>query len=124
MSTMKDALTGAMSNNAELTAAIEKEIARIKTCELGKNVDGKFVLTGTFYMVGMRVCDTLKEAMIVAKKKATKRFFDAEAMLAAKAAEDAKEAAAAIEAEAERKAAQKAANKAAYAAKYNKRAKK
>lgn len=124
MSTMKDALTGAMSNNAELTAAIEKETARIKTCELGKNVDGKFVLTGIFYMVGMRVCDTLKEAMIVAKKKATNKFFDEQALLAAKAAEDAKHAVEVAEAETRQKAAQKAANKAAYAAKYNKRAKK
>lgn len=121
---IKDALAGAMSNNTALTAAINAAIGKIKPCEIGKNVDGKFVPTGTFYMFGVRIFDTLNEAKAFASKVATKRFFDAEAELAAKAAKDAEHAAAAIEAEAEQKAAQKAANKAAYAAKYNKRAKK
>ena len=121
---IKDALAGAMNNNAKLTAAINAAIGKIKPCEIGKNVDGKFVPTGTFYMLGVRIFDTLDEAKAFASKVATKRFFDAEAELAAKAAANAKHAAAAIEAEAEQKAAQKAANKAAYAARYNKRAKK
>lgn len=121
---IKDALAGAMSNNTALTAAINAAIGKIKPCEIGKNVDGKFVPTGTFYMFGVRIFDTLNEAKAFASKVATKRFFDAEAELAAKAAKDAEHAEAAAKAEAEQKAANKAANKAAYAAKYNKRAKK
>lgn len=121
---IKDALAGALSSNPALNTAINTAIGKIKPCEVGKNVDGKFVPTGTFYMFGVRIFDTLDEARAFASKVATKRFFDAEATLAAKAAEDAKHAAEAIEAEAEQKAANKAANKAAYAAKYNKRAKK
>lgn len=121
MSTMKDALTGAMSNNAELAAAIEKEISRIKTCELGKNVDGKFVPTGTFYMVGMRVCDTLEEAKIIAKKKATKKFFDEQALLAEKEEAAAKVAAEQIAFTAIQEANAKKGRMAKYAAKYNKR---
>lgn len=61
MSTMKDALAGAMNNNAKLTAAINTAIGKIKPCEIGKNVDGKFVPTGTFYMFGVRIFDTLDE---------------------------------------------------------------
>lgn len=121
---IKDALVGAMNNNANLTAAINAAIGKIKPCEIGKNVDGKFIPTGTFYMFGVRIFDTLDEAKAFASKVATKRFFDAKAMLAAKTAKDAERAIAAAKAEAEQKAAQKAANKAAYAAKYNKRAKK
>ena len=121
---IKDALVGAMNNNAKLTAAINAAISKIKPCEIGKNANGNFVPTGTFYMFGVRIFDTLDEAKAFASKVATKRFFDAEAELAAKAAKDAEHAAAAVKAEAEQKAANKAANKAAYAAKYNKRAKK
>lgn len=121
---IKDALAGAMRNNAALAAAINTAVGKIKPCEIGKNVNGKFVPTGTFYMFGVRIFDTLDEAKAFASKVATKRFFDAEAELAAKVAKDAEHAAAAAKAEAEQKAAQKAANKAAYAAKYNKHDKK
>lgn len=121
---IKDALAGAMNNNAKLTAAINTAIGKIKPCEIGKNVDGKFVPTGTFYMFGVRIFDTLDDAKAFASKVATKRFFDAEAELAAKITKDAEHAVAAAKAEAEQKAANKAANKAVYAARYNKRAKK
>ena len=119
--TIKTAFTAAMSNNCALAAAIEREIARIKTCELGKNVDGKFVPTGTFYMVGMRVCDTLEKAKIVAKKKATKKFFDEQALLASEEEAAAKVAAEQIAFTATQEANAKKARMAKYAARYQKR---
>lgn len=122
---IKVALAGALSSNPALNTAIVEAIASITECHNGKAINGKYVEDPKpFYLFCGRYFDTLDEAKAFASKVATKRFFDAEAMLAAKAAKDAERATAAAKAEAEQKAANKAANKAAYAAKYNKRAKK
>ena len=111
-STIKGAISAAINKgcNAALSQAISGAIANIKECEIGKNENGKFVPTGTFYMVGVRVFDTIDEAKIFATNKATKKFFDEQALLVEKR-----------EAAAKQAADQKAANMAKYAARYQKR---